>query len=114
MALVDMQREEGAQQAYPTLEGCAYPYGLCLRLDMEELAKLGIDLDKLPTAGNGFHLEAMGVIKRSATEDPDADGDIDCVCLELQITHMALEHEAAEAAPKDHAKRMYGKREEGE
>lgn len=105
-----MQRETPPDAAYPTVAACDYPYGLCLRLDMDELAKLGIDVQSLPTAGNGFHLEAMGVIKRSATEDPDSDGDIDCVCLELQITHMGLEHEGEEAPPRDHAKRMYGKR----
>jgi hypothetical protein len=86
-----------------------YPHGLSLTLGMEELEALGIE--GLPTAGTEFHLEALGVITACSTMDPDADGDVDHVCLTLQIKHMGFEHE--ESPPirdtdEDRAKRMYG------
>ena len=92
-----------------------YPYGLSLTLEAEQLEALGVSLKELPSAGNGFHLEAYGVIRRSITEDPDADGDVDRVCLELQITHMGFEHESAGKNDNDsgqsYSQRLYGVKE---
>ena len=96
-------------------EGPSYPYGLTLTLEAEQLEALGVSLEELPSAGNGFHLEALGVIRRSSTEDPDADGDVDRVSLELQITHMGFEHEAASDSDDDagnsYSQRLYGVKE---
>ena len=93
----------------------SYPYGLTLTLEAEQLEALGVSLEELPSAGNGFHLEAYGVIRRSITEDPDADGDVDRVCLELQITHMGFEHESAGKNDNDsgqsYSQRLYGVKE---
>jgi hypothetical protein len=95
---------QDAKDAGPT-----YPYGLRLCLTHEELAKLGVDA--VPSAGKQFHIEAMGVIISSMTGDYDSDGDVDTARVDLQITHLAFEHEGDEEQEPDHAARMYGPRE---
>lgn len=90
-----------------------YPYGLRINLNQEQLEALGYD--ELPPAGTTLRIEAVGCVTRASSEDPDADGDIDYLCVEIQITEMGLEEEA-ESQGKDtdrdggeRAKRMYGK-----
>jgi hypothetical protein len=112
MNLVDMERAPVQMEAAPIAAAPFYPCCLSLMLDSEALAQLGID--DLPNAGTEFHLEAMGVITRSSTSDPDADGDVDSCCLSLQVTHLGFEHD--EEPPlrdtdKDRAARMYGPKE---
>lgn len=93
---------------------CPYPYGLRLHLNQEQLAALGYA--ELPPAGTSLRIEAVGVVTRSSSEDPDADGDIDYLCVEVQITEMGLEEEEAstgEDSDRDageRATRMYGKK----
>jgi hypothetical protein len=112
MKLVHMGREEDGQ-APEVMPGISpYPYGLRLNLTHEELAKLGYD--ELPQAGTICRLEAVACVTRSATEDPDADGDCDFCSIELQVTELAMEEEeAGEEEDKDHdagrAHRLYGK-----
>lgn len=91
MKLVDMHHKpgEGANELTPAPMGGDYPCGLRLQLGEAQLKELGID--ELPTAGTKLHLEARAVVTRSATEDPDADGDVDYVCVELQVTELGLE-----------------------
>jgi len=89
-----------------------YPYGLRLNLSQEELGKLGYE--GLPPAGTTLHLDAIGVVTRASSEDPDADGDIDYLCVEIQITELGVEEESASAgedADEDagnRAGRLYG------
>lgn len=73
--------------AAPKLENIAeYPYGLCITLDDDGLAKLGLDGSCEP--GDGLNVIAYAkVTNASATEK--ADGSV-CRRVELQITHMAL------------------------
>lgn len=80
-----------------------YPYGCCLTLTQEQLEDLGFT--ELPHAGESFTIEAKGVVRRSTTEDPDADGDVDYACVELQLTHLGLEGED----DKSRSKRAKGK-----
>lgn len=68
-----------------------YPYGLRLNLTGDDLEKLGYS--ELPPAGTKLRLEAVGCVTRAATEDPDADGDIDYLCVEIQITELGIEEE---------------------
>jgi hypothetical protein len=92
MKLIDMHHQPGEGECAPCMPcpaGNEYPYGLRITLHEEQLKALGID--GLPPAGTCLHLEACAVITRSATEDPDADGDIDFVCLELQMTQLGVE-----------------------
>lgn len=102
---------DGAGSAYPT--ACSpYPYGLRFTLNQEQLEALGYT--ELPPAGTTLRMEATGVVTRASSEDPDADGDIDYLCVEIQITEMGLEEESASEG-KDgdddgkRASRMYGK-----
>lgn len=92
MQLIDMakspeQVEEESKPYEPGPENVPkYPYGLCLYLDEEALARLGLDGDA--DVGDGLHFMAMAkVTSASATEK--ADGST-CRRVELQITHMAL------------------------
>lgn len=94
-----------------------YPYGLRMTLNEEQLSALG--LEGLPPAGTTLHLEAVAVVTRSSTEDPDADGDIDYVCVELQLTQLGVEEEGdseeegAVERRERRGKRMYGGKDGG-
>jgi hypothetical protein len=86
-----------------------YPYGTCLTLNQEQLEALGFT--ELPHAGESFTIEAKATVRRSSTEDPDADGDVDYACVELQITHLGLEGEddkSRTARAKGKAAKLYG------
>jgi hypothetical protein len=121
MKLVDMAiKEPTADRMYGpcAVPSCSpYPYGLRINLNQEQLDALGIK--GLPAAGTTMHLEAVAVVTRSSTEDPDADGDVDYVCLEMQVTELAVEEgEAGEDEDDDEddgdgstgrAERMYKK-----
>ena len=81
-----------------------YPYGLCLALTEEEMAKLGLDGD-LPSVGEMIHLCAMAkVTSVSESEREDTGGNkTKCCRVELQITHLATESEDEENAAYDAA-----------
>lgn len=105
-----MAQEAGEPSETLAMPGSSpYPYGLRLHLTHVELEKLGYT--ELPPAGTELHLEAIGVVTRAATEDPDADGDVDYCCVEVQIKELGLEEEAEEEPERDDgetAERMYG------
>lgn len=103
-AMVDMAKspEQVAEEMKPFDKGPSidqvpkYPYGLCISLDDDSLAKLGLEGECEP--GDGVQLIAMAkVTNASATEK--ADGST-CRRVELQITHLALgpEHSEEEIA----------------
>jgi hypothetical protein len=84
-------------------------YRHTIHLDMEDLKRLGIE--DMPIAGTEFHVEAVGVVCHSSTHDHDADGDVDGVCVTLQVTDMGVMFgEAPELADTDGdaAHRLYG------
>lgn len=95
MKLVDMTREPSAADSMYATPGCMpsnpYPYGLRLNLTQDELAKLGYK--ELPPAGTELRLEAVGCVVRASSEDPDCDGDIDYLCVEVQITELGIAEE---------------------
>ena len=97
-----------------------YPYGLRINLSQEQMEALG--MTGLPVAGTTVHMEATAVVTRASSEDPDADGDVDYLCVEMQITEMAIEDAAdpdedddegeeqdATAISTGRAERMYAK-----
>lgn len=95
-----------------------YPYGLCISLDQDDMAKLGMAGD-LPEVGEMIHLAAMAkVTSVSENEREDTDGNKSKCCrVELQITHLATENEddEVEMAVQKSAgrrKRFYGSSEE--
>lgn len=110
MNLVDMKHDGNADMCVPMPACSPYPYGLRLNLNQEQLAALGYD--SLPPAGTCLRIEAVGCVTRSSSEDPDADGDIDYLCVEVQITEMGMEEEAAKGEKEEsgsRAERIYGK-----
>lgn len=76
-------------------EGPMYPYGLCLSLNDETLAKLGIKT--LPGVGDMIHLVAMAKVTCASESETSTEGGKEVRrCVELQITHMACENEDEE------------------
>lgn len=113
MKLTHMAREEGEGAEIGTAIALSpYPWGLKLHLTHEELEKLGYD--ELPPAGTVCRVEAVAVVTRSASEDPDADGDCDFCSIELQVTELGMEEEDGYDEEEDEegpAHRLYGKKE---
>lgn len=115
MKLVSMHHKLGEGEAVPMPSCGEYPYGLRLKLNEAQLAALELEM---PTAGTKLHIEANATVTRSSTEDPDADGDIDYVCVELQLTELGVEE--AEGPEEDEdpaegrlkaAQKLYAKKE---
>ncbi len=73
----------------------SYPYGLCISLNEDDLAKLGMDDGDLPAIGEMIHLAAMAkVTSVSENQTTAEDGAVKKCCrIELQITHLATENE---------------------
>lgn len=116
MKFVDMKldaRESKAEVACPEpSEGPAYPYGLCLYLDGDSLAKLGMKTEDFPV---GQEVAMMGMAKVVGISVRQREGGEDYSSVDLQITELGigagdeLEEEKAEAsAPKSVGARLYG------
>lgn len=112
--MIDMAKEpEDLSDPIPetsaTPSAPQYPYGLCIALTEEELAKLGLD-DGLPEVGMMIHLSAMAkVTSVSQNERETSDGGKkNCCRVELQITHLAAENEDEEDAAEERRERFYG------
>lgn len=98
--LVDMKytkaeaKAEAEEYSKPSLDNePRYPWGLQIRLEDEELKKLGIT--DLPEVGAEFHLTVVAEVQ-SATESKMASGRTDrCVCLQITMLGIDLEESAA-------------------
>jgi len=118
MKIVDMKRtaaeQKAAQERYsiPSDAGPDYPYGLCLNLGKDELAKLGIDT--LPEVGDEFHVYAVACVTR-VSQSASQEGE-DSKGVELQITQMGVLHEDEEddGLTSKAARTLYGKAEKAE
>lgn len=96
IAMVDMSKtpedikeemEDYASPGMPSYEPPKYPYGLCISLCENELAKLGLgDAEAAP--GDGIQIMAMGKVTSSSQRE-NADGSIERR-VEIQITHLGL------------------------
>jgi hypothetical protein len=76
-----------------------YPWGLCIRLEDDTLAKLNLG-QEMPSVGEMIHLCAMAKVT-SVSENESEDGNGGKTtrrCIELQITHLAVEDEDQEGA----------------
>lgn len=92
--MVDMKRTPPEKKAEAvsvagTDDGPMYPYGLCLSLGEEEMAKLGLDADC--TVGETVHLFALAKVTSCSSNETE-NGGKRCR-IELQITDMAAESE---------------------
>lgn len=70
-----------------------YPYGLCIRLDKEELDKLG--MKQLPAVGTEMPLEVN--VKVTRVSQSAAEGADDQTNVELQITDIGIDVDQDEA-----------------
>lgn len=77
-------KEEAKEQKFG--EPSKYPWGLQIRLEEEELKKLGIK--DLPQVGGELHLAVIAKVT-GVSENTMADGDYDC-CVTLQLTMMQV------------------------
>lgn len=94
--LIDMKRsapdEEAGEDAMPaSMNGEQYPYGLCMQLSEEDMAKLG--LTGLPTVGTEVH----GMFVAQVTSASQDAGDDQDRRIAIQITMLQLEVEAPHA-----------------
>lgn len=91
MALVDLKmskKDMDAESQPSASQQSPYPYGLCLRLDGDELDKLGIK--DLPAVGDEFHIQAIGCVT-SVAEMNSANSESRHI--EIQIEQMELSNE---------------------
>lgn len=112
--MVDMAlspQESKAETAMPAPDakpaGPMYPYGLCVRLGKDELAKLGL-AGGLPEVGEMISFDAIAkVTSASMHESVNADGSKNSSeCIELQITQMGVAGDEGEAAEAEGAQRQ--------
>lgn len=98
MALVSMKMEP--ETGAVAME---YGYGLCIRLEPEQCAALGITT--LPKAGSVLTLQAKAMVKRVTEEagEPEEGEPNNEIYLELQITDMEV---ANSATPTEQAAAM--------
>lgn len=83
-----------------------YPYGLCISLNHDDLAKLGLDADC--QVGDMVHLFAMAKVTSVSS---NASESSESCRIELQITDLAVEdedNEDAEPASQKRASKRYG------
>ena len=106
MALVNMAIADEAPESY---EDNPYGYGLCIRLNPNQSAALGISTP--PPAGTKMMIHAMAVATR-VTEEADLEeggGSAEKeVYLELQITDMQIDAPGNTSAKEDAATMLYG------
>ena len=120
MKLVDMaytkaELKEEAQEMKvgPAGQPSPYPWGLCIRLEEEELTKLG--MKQLPGVGDEFHFVA--VAKVTSVNQSAREGEESETCVALQITMMrvvmhepaAVEKAEGKQTPEKEAKEMPAK-----
>lgn len=109
MKLVDMklpkaEPDKAVEASSVGGESPRYPYGLCLRLDADALAKLGLG-KALPEVGAVMTISARAVVA-SVSQHESQDGGAN-QNVELQITGLAV---GAEGADKPNpADKLYGK-----
>lgn len=103
MKLIHMAHKAGEGECLPQpMVESEYPYGLKLTLNEAQLEALGLEF---PEAGKELHLEARAVVTKASTEDPDADGDVDFVCVDLQLTHLGVEDGEEKEEPENKVER---------
>lgn len=86
-------KEEAAEEVKPEMG--AYPWGLQIRLEDEELTKLGL-MDKLPEVGGELHMMIVcNVTGVSQTQMAGGDSDT-CVTLQVCMADVIRQSDAAE------------------
>jgi hypothetical protein len=94
MKLVSMKvsKAEREKRSEPCkIESPSYPYGTCLRLEKEALAKLGLKLTGLKV-GDKFVVQAVGEVKSLRHSEGHS---YDSNEVEIQLTTLGLEKQAS-------------------
>ena len=89
MKLSDMKlspKQKSLISEMPKMEGPEYPYGLRIRLEDDQLKKLG--MDELPKIEKEVSIVAKGFISSVSSNDSDYGSHR---CVEIQITELALD-----------------------
>ena len=84
------KKKDAGENAPMTSIAPDYPYGLCIRLDGDELDKLG--MKELPQVGTEIPITVKAKVTRvsqSAADTGNKEYD-EMRCVELQITDMAI------------------------
>lgn len=105
MQTVSMKREKKSKSEMNKATVCSmeepqFPYGLRIRLEKEDLEKLGIK--NIPQVGTAVPVYAKTVV--IAVSESAAQGGEDYCSVELQITDLALETKPSDEAV---AKKIY-------
>lgn len=104
MTLINMQmsKEEAQETVEPKVDDAPrYPWGLCITLNEETMAKLGIT--DLPKVGSTVMITAKAEV--SGTREYATQGQEEEKSMDLQITDMAIGAAPAETTP---ASTLYG------
>lgn len=101
MISMKMTPAEANEEAGVTPEVPAYPYGLTINLEEEQLAKLGIT--SLPPVGTVFYLKARTEVTSTSQYQNQTGTDM-CLC--LQITDMELDSSSG-PSPEERAAKFY-------
>jgi hypothetical protein len=94
LAYTKAELKEEAKEMRVGLSGepSKYPWGLCIRLEKEELDKLGIK--QLPGVGDEYHMTIITTVTE-VSQSAGMDRD-DSACVALQITMASVDmHETA-------------------
>ena len=98
--LINMKKTEEMPEKYEDMDEPAYPYGLCITLDAEQLNKLGITA--LPKVGSEMYVHAKAYVKSTSAYETQGGKDMS---VSLQITDLELEGLDRQT---DRAEAMYG------
>lgn len=98
--MINMKKTEEMPEAYEDMDEPAYPYGLCITLDAEQLNKLGITA--LPEVGGQMMIKAKAYVKSTSAYETQGGQDMS---MKLQITDIDL---SGIERDKDAAEGMYG------
>lgn len=107
MEMVDMGKSssEFSVQKSVLASESPYPIGLSIRLEEEEIKKLGIDSP--PSVGEKMELEAIAEVRSVSTTDDSSNGKKREIC--LQITKLSIcKCDAEEWGAKEEKKTPYG------
>lgn len=98
MTLINLKytKAEAKAEVEGYKDGPEYPWGLQIRLEDDELNKLGIKT--MPEVGGEFHLQVVAKIT-GVNESTMADGKYER-CVNLQITMMGIDLQESAAAEK--------------
>lgn len=98
--MINMKKTEEMPEEYEDMDEPAYPYGLCITLDAEQLDKLGINT--LPKVGAEMMIKAKAYVKSTSAYETQGGKDMS---VSLQITDLDL---SGMDRQKDQAEAMYG------